>query len=228
MGSGMKPILVEDFLRRTGFSLNDFGTTDLRQIKSVIGLREMRQIISMQAMPMKYLCELLSRVGTLGSFEEKIYQKSEIQLRSIDPRILNIGQKFVYRGNYQAIVENFENIFQHFCVPYGFSKLTPYIILGHNQDSDLALAQYLPPIVEIHNGGQYVLLDGIHRNRLILTSGTTIECIVITDVKTPFPCSLHGWHEIKFVDQKPEKIKDRYFDLKPELFRDLKNIGIDG
>lgn len=223
----MKPVLMEDFLRKTGFSLNDLCNIDPSRIKHVIGLREMKEIISMNAMSRGYLNHLLARIGTANSFDKKVYENAKISFARIDPYSLRLGQKFVYRKNYIAIMENFPNLFGDFHVSRGISKLTAFIIIGKDKDGSIALAHYLPPIIEIHDG-RLVLLDGVHRNFIVKNSGTTIEAIIIKNINVPFPCAPQKWREVKVIDNKPEKIEDRYFELKPELFRDLKSIGIDG
>ena len=227
MGSGMKPIEFNDFLQKTQFSLQDLYFPSFDNIKYVIGLREMREIVSVNAMSKKYLSNLLSKIGTVGSFNEKVYKNSTIHFIRIDPHSLRLGQKFVYRKNYISILENFPNIFDAFHISRGISKLTAFIILGKDSNGDSVLAHYIPPIVEIHNG-HLLLMDGVHRNFIVKNSGTTIESIVISNVNTPFPCTAHKWSQIKITDNKPENINDRYFDLQQELFRDLKSIGIDG
>lgn len=226
MGSGMKPILVEDFWERTGFSLNNI-TFNPSNVKYVIGLREMKEVLSVNVMSKEYLFHLLSMIGTARSFQEKVYQKEKISFARIDPHSLRLGQKFIYRKNYMAIMENFPNLFGNFYISRGISKLTGFIIFEKDQNDNFALAHYMPPIIEIHNGN-LVLMDGVHRNFIVKNSGTTIESIIIRDINVPFPCASQKWKEISVIDHKPENIEDRYFDLKPELFRDLKFLGIDG
>lgn len=227
MGSGMKPILIKDFLEKTEFNLTDLDTIDPSSIQFVIGLRNMKEIISINAMSKDYLNRLLLRVGTTGSFNEKVYENAKINFAKIDPHTLRLGQKFVYRKNYTAILENFPCLFGDFHISRGISKLTAFIIFGKDENGNFAMAHYLPPIIEIHEGHS-ILLDGVHRNFIVKNSGTTIEAIIIQNVKTHFPCASQKWDEVLVIDHKPEKIEDRYFDLKPELFRDLKSIGIDG
>ena len=227
MGSGMKPLEFNDFLRKTQFSVQDLCFPSFDNIKYVIGLREMREIISVNAMSKKYLSSLLSKIGTAGSFDEKVYENATINFLRIDPHALRLGQKFVYRKNYMSILENFSNIFDAFHVSQGISKLTALIVLGKDNNKNSVMAHYIPPIVEIHNG-HLLLMDGVHRNFIVKNSGTTIESIVISNVNVPFPCTTHKWPQIKIATEKPEDINDRYFDLRQELFRDLKSIGIDG
>lgn len=225
--SNMEAIPFEEFLRRTGFSLESFGFRTSEGISHIVAPTDLKKILMVNAMPLNYLHQLLAKIGTLGDADNKIYANAKIELECVDPNILVLGQKFVYRKNYTAILENFHNLFTEFAMPRGISKLTPYLIIGEDTNDRYVLAHYLPPIVEIHED-KLVLLDGVHRNFIAKQSGTNPETIIIKDVKTPFPCTPKPWKEIKVVQTKPEKIEDRYFDLKKELFRDLKGIGIDG
>jgi hypothetical protein len=129
-----------------------------------------------------------------------------------------------------AILENFQNLFTDFASPRGITKMTAYLMIGtteQDENDQYVLAHYIPPIIEIQNN-KLVLLDGVHRSFIAARSGANLESIVIGGIKTPFPCTAKPWSEIKVVDEKPPNIEDRYFDLKKELFRDLKGIGIDG
>jgi hypothetical protein len=225
--SKMQPIPFDEFSKRTGFTSEQIGFNKWTEIAQIVAPTDLNKIISVQAMPMVYLKQILSKIGTLGEPENKVYAEAKITLSCIDPNLLLLGQKFIYRKNYTAILENFRNLFTDFAVLRGISKLTAYIIVGQDRSENLVLAQYLPPIIEVHNN-KLILLDGVHRNFIAKQSGTNTECIIIEGIKTPFPCAVRPWEEIKIVDEKPENMEERYFDLKKELFRDLKSIGIDG
>lgn len=72
-----------------------------------------------------------------------------------------------------------------------------------------------------------ISLDGTHRCFLIKSIGTTIETVVIRGVTAPFPCDPQPWSRVRQVDAKPPR-PERFVDLRPEFFRDVKHIGIDG
>ncbi len=225
--SNMEAIPFQEFLKRTGFSPDSFGFRNCEGISYIVAPTDLKRILMVNVMPLNYLHGLLSKIGTLGDPDNKVYAQAKIEMACIDPNSLSLGQKFVYRKNYTAILENFRNLFTEFTAPRGISKLTPYLIVGKNINDHIVLAHYLPPMVEIH-GNNSVLLDGVHRNFIAKQSGNNPETIIIRGVKVPFPCTPKPWSEIKVVDKKPENLEDRYFDLKKELFRDLKAIGIDG
>lgn len=225
--SKMQPIPLEKFEALTGLNLGQFGFDKWSQVGQIIAPTDLKKIISINAMPIEYLHRLLSKIGTLGAPDNKVYASAKISLGCIDPNLLFLGQKFVYRSNYTAILENFCNLFTDFALPRGFGKLTPFLIIGQDDQNKFALAHYLPPIIEIHQE-KLVLLDGVHRSFIAKQSGTNLEGIIIEGVSAPFPCAPKPWNEVSVIDQKPPKIEDRYFDLKVELFRDLKGIGIDG
>ena len=106
------------------------------------------------------------------------------------------------------------------------AKSTAAIVLGRTAADEPCIAHYLSPIVEEH-GGRLILMDGVHRNFLVRCVGTTIESIVIRQIGEPFPCDVRSWDEVRVVEEKPPK-DQRFFNLRPELFRDVKHIGIDG
>ena len=75
-----------------------------------------------------------------------------------------------------------------------------------------------------------MVMDGIHRDYIGKQTGLALTVIVAENISLPFPCSAKSWSDIKVISlsEKPKDINERYFDLKKELFRDLKYLGIDG
>lgn len=222
----MQPIVFSDFLLRTGFTEQDLPFLQTNNITHVISLRDMAVIDTVVVMPWLYCVTLVSKIGLIGAPEIKVYARCPIHLEQIEPSQLRVGQRFVYRKKYTAIMENFRHMFKDFSVSRGIARLTPMIVLGRGRSNTLCLAHYLPPIVEAHSN-QRIIMDGINRNFVAYQSGP-IESIVVERVNVTFPCEARPWDDISVVDDKPERQEDRYFDFQPELFRDLKSIGIDG
>lgn len=219
------PIDLSTFSERTGIG-GELLVSAWADARQVVSLRDLRTIVDLRPMPRVYVEKLIRNIGLDGDPATKPYLGCEIRQERIEPSALMIGQTFVERAKYRAILEEFDGVFADFSVPRGISKLTAHIALGRTADGAMAMAHYLPPIIEEH-GGRRLLLDGIHRNYVVKNAGTTIECIVIGNVAMPFPCDPQDWGSIKPVDAKPPK-EQRYFNLRPELFRDVKRIGIDG
>jgi len=218
-------IAINDFESRTGISLNDLSPV-WRPDAKIVSLRDIADITGVQAMPIDYLERLLASVGLEGDPSARPYRDCCVKLLRLDPENLRVGQTFVERGKYRALLESFPNFFGDFCLTRGIAKITANIVSGRLADGTFGLAHYLPPIVEEH-GGEYCLLDGTHRNYLIRAAGTTIESIVIRDVRAPFPCQPQKWSSVRPVEAKPPR-EERYIGLDRSLFRDVKSIGIDG
>ncbi|MFA6364845.1 MAG: hypothetical protein WCW78_00385 [Candidatus Paceibacterota bacterium] len=226
-------IQTDDFLNRIALSLNEFETQlhlpNVKAVKRIVPLRDITTITS-PPIPIStdLLLHLIQRIQTMDG--QLPYARARIQMIKIDPRYLKIGQKFIYRENYQKMLENIPNIFQGFlAVNGGLSDLGAYFIFGINGSNEPALACYLPPLVEMH-GNDMVITDGIHRNFILKQAGSTLNTVLIENTSVPFPCSIHPWPDIKIVPllEKPKNIVDRYFDLEQPLFRNLKYLGIDG
>lgn len=218
-------ISLETFEGRTGIQQSDLGTL-WGKARVITSLREIVQILSIQVMPTDYLERLVFNTTLEGNVDVKPYQGCAIQTARIDPHNLWVGQTFVERPKYQRLLENMGGVFDGFCVNHGFAKCTSLIVLGKTEDGSLVLAHYIPPLVEEHPDGLY-LLDGTHRNFLIKAIGTTIETIIIKGVRTRFPCRPQNWSSVSVVDQKPPR-EERFRDFRPEYFRNLKWVGIDG
>lgn len=222
-----EPLNVVDFEARTGLK-----TVFSCGAEKIVSLRDLNdgEVTAVQVMPIAYLETLLRNITLEGDASVKPYANCEISLVSMDPRSACVGQTFVERSKYQAILEKFELLDGKFCVNGGAAKRNALIIFGKAKDGMEVMAHYLPPMYEAANGngnGHHFLLDGVHRNFLVKQIGTTIESILIKGVKVPLPCDPGTWQEVRVVDEKPPR-HERFHNLRPELFRNLKFIGIDG
>jgi hypothetical protein len=195
-------------------------------LPGICSLREMATITDIIVMPRDYLEKIIRNIPLKESLCTFPYQNCPIELLRMDPHNLQIGQCFVQRNKYTDFLENFSQYFDQFCVTRGSAKCNAMIVRGTDSAGRKVIAHYVPPIIEEHRCG-YILLDGIHRNFLVQKIGTTLECILIKDVTTAFPCTPHGWLDIAIVDSKPP-LEERYFNLQPSLFRHLYWTGIDG
>ncbi len=221
-----QPIEVREFEERTGLHCSDLDSAG-SSVKKVVSLRGVAEISSVSLMKTVYLIKLIRSVRLVGDSRKRPYADSEITVVSMDPRQLRIGQTFAQRKKYQVFMEEFPNLFQAFCGGLsGLSRFQPMVILGRDVEGESVLAHYLPPVVEAVNGHSH-LLDGIHRNFVILQAGASIESVLIRNPSSPFPAELHSWDKLRIVDQKPP-LEERYFKLREELFRDLKFVGVDG
>ncbi|MBI2624822.1 MAG: hypothetical protein HYW70_00580 [Candidatus Nealsonbacteria bacterium] len=225
-------IQVQDFWKRLNIDgPEDFAKKihlpDTRLVQQVIPLRDIKIIDALIPMPFDVLLDILREIKTIDG--KKVFKKATIEMINLDPRQLKIGQRFVYRQNYQSLVENVASLFKHFSVASGLSELGTYFIFGKNLNGIDSMALYLPPIVERHRK-DLVVMDGIHRNYITKQIKPMINSIVVSGVSHPFPCDLMPWSSIKVIDlqEKPSDINERYFGLKTGLFRDLKHLGIDG
>lgn len=223
--ASFNPIDIAEFNRRMGICAYD-ALHGKGAVASVIALRDIAAVESVQAMTYDYLTRLLSNVTLAGDQSVRPYAGCDVQLLRVDPDGLLLPQTFVERPKYRRIVENISDKLEDFCQTRGIAKRTASVIIGRDADGHRCLAHYLPPLIE-ENGRGLQLLDGTHRCFLARAVGTTIESIVIRGVQAPFPCTPQRWHDLQKVDQKPP-LEQRYPGLNPGLFRDVKCIGIDG
>ena len=222
--SAFEPIDLSEFGRRTGLDMREYA--QMSGADRIVSPRQIvvaRHILNMR---LDYLERLLESVPLTGDPERKPYAGRRIDRYRMDPRMSKVGQTFVERRKINDLHELFTAMFNEHDVPYGIAKKGASLIFGTTAEGDRAIAQYLPPIVE-QIANRHAVLDGIHRFSYTKGAGTTLEIIKITDPKEEFPCELRKWSSIKAVDVKPPK-DQRFFGLKPELFRDLKHVGIDG
>lgn len=222
----------QDYLKRLNLDIKEFEQRlhlpNIQKINKILPLRDMKIIQSLIPISAEMLSYLIQHVKTLSG--QMPFNNINIQMVKIDPRHLKIGQKFIYRENYQKLLEEVPDIFHRFMVSAGgLADLGAYFVFGLNGDNTYCLACYMPPIIEKHNS-DLVIMDGIHRNYISKQAGLALNAILIEGTEIPFPCSPTDWSKIKVIPlaEKPKNMKDRYFNLKQELFRDLKYLGIDG
>lgn len=225
-------ITAEEYFERINLSVSDFEKNlylpIVQKINKILPLRDLKVIQSLVPMRKDMLLYLLRRVSTLNG--ELPFKTADIRMIKADPHYLKIGQKFVYRENYQNLLEKLPNIFSEFLATSGgLSDLGAFFAFGLDENNSYCLACYVPPILEKHKS-EIIIMDGIHRNYIIKQTSSTINAILVENVTIPFPCSIKEWKDIEVISLalKPKNINERYFELQKELFRDLKYLGIDG
>lgn len=225
-------ISFEEYLERIKLNLECFkeqlNLPKINSVKKVIPLRDMLKILSIISIKKDFLEKIIRGIKTIDQTLNP-FKSSELGLIKVDPHHLKIGQKFVYRENYQGLLEDMPRIFDEFLTSVGFCDLGAFMIFGLDVRENYCLAYYLPPLIEKHEK-EIIIMDGIHRNFINKQIGHTMNAILIEKIGAPFPCSVHSWKEIKIISlkDKPKDINKRYFDLNKNLFRDLKYLGIDG
>ncbi len=224
---------AQEYLRRLGLENNAFAQhlflPKIDAVAKVLPLRDIAAIQAVVPMHTALLEYLMRRIKTLDG--RLPFENASFEMMKMHPQHMKIGQKFVYRENYQMLFEKSLNIFHPFLVTAGgLGDLGAYFVFGQDQDGNNSLACYIPPIVERH-GADWIVMDGIHRMYITKQAGgLTINAILIENVSLPFPCWPRKWSEVEIISlaDKPKDMNERYFDLKQELFRDLKYLGIDG
>lgn len=218
-----EPIDLGEFERRT--SIRPHGDI-WRGADRVVSLRNIRKITDIRLMNDAYLNNLLLSVTLVGDPDTRPYEGCDIKRLRADPTMFAVGQTFVEERKLLNLQAGFYDIFRGSGATSGFAKKGAMIILGEAADGGAAIAHYLPPLVEWH-GNRHGLLDGMHRGYSAMRVGTTVEIIKVCFPVVPFPCDFGHWKNVRQVGAKPPK-EERFFSLKPDLFRDLKYVGIDG
>lgn len=225
-------ICPSEYLERLYLDRNQFkkrvDPPDIDAVTKIISLKNMKQIQSIIPMNKSILEYIISSIQTED--RQKPFNYCRVELLKLDPRNLFIGQKFIYQEKIQNILEQVPDIFQDFCHgASGIGDLGAYFVFGTDTENKYCMALYIPPIIEEH-GNRLIALDGVHRSYILKQAGSTINAVVVRNVTVPFPSMSVEWGRVEIIKlaERPENIMDRFWDTKPELFRDLKHAGIDG
>ena len=220
-----------EFFKRLHCSEEEFErqlfVPEVKKVRHIVPLRNLAHVESIMPISKTMLKRTISKILTLDG--ARPFEHVTPVLRRVDPRELRVGQKYVYRENYQNLLENLSGLFDSFAIEGSVTSLAPHFAFGLDSDGIPSLAFYLPPIIEQHNN-ELVIMDGIHRDYIVKQLGGTILAILIPRVSIPFPCGIHPWSDVQVIgaNDKPPNIEDRYFELNKNLFRNLKYLGIDG
>lgn len=220
----MKEAITKDeFKARTGLNLPNNNWN----IKKVVPLKDIVKVRDLNIMPEHYLEGILRNVTLEGDSTVQPYKDADIRHYRVDPTSLMLAQTFVERKKYQRLIEDLGQLFSGFCTNNGFAKCTALIVVGEtNNEGEIVAAHYLPPLIEVHTE-QPCLFDGTHRNYITMRIGTTIESVIMRNIKTPVPCTFSTWSMINVVDAKPPR-EERFINLNAHYFRNLGFTGIDG
>jgi hypothetical protein len=215
-------IPVEKLEEELDLSLNG----NLSSYKTVVSPRDLYEVTEMTFMKEALLERLVRKIPLRGDPSVYPYQAAEIRVFGREPKGCDVGQTFVSKSKILDIMANLQTkLFSGF-VAKGLSKMPPAIIYGRDIRGQKVIAFYLPPFIEVH-GNTAVLIDGMHRNMICHSAGTTTNAIHISRLDVPLPFDPIYWSNVKMVDEKPP-VEQRYRGLKKEYFRDLGAVGIDG
>lgn len=215
-----------NFESRTGIVLRE--VLPFSGFDRIVSLREIVRVKWILAMDDAYLTKLLASVPLTESPRVRPFRDLKVRRMPIFPTQVSVGQTFVEERKLLDLQKSFYGVFSETGVHHGFAHRAAMIVYGHTAEDGAspALAHYLPPIIERHNE-MHALLDGVHRCWTAMHTGTPLEIIKVSGVRVPFPCDFNSWRHVKAVDRKPPK-EERFFNLRPEYYRDLKHVGIDG
>jgi hypothetical protein len=153
------------------------------------------------------------------------YKNARIDVYGLEPKGIRIGQTFLMEQKIMSIMGGMQKVFAGF-VTKGVSKMPPAQIYGRDSEDNQVMALYVPPIIE-HFSEVSALLDGMHRNYICSSAGTTVNAIHIYKTSVKLPFKPIKWDQVRLVREKPP-IEERYVNLDKSLFRDLGYVGIDG
>lgn len=195
----------------------------------VIPLRNIVKVEEIQLFRTNVVDRLIRHIPLRGPLESQVkypYKDSEIKIYGREPKGFYLGQRFVLTRKVLGIMQGLNlGIFKDF-ETRGVSKMPPVRVYGYDSGGKRVVGLYIPPIIELHDN-YAILIDGIHRSYVCMAAGTTINAVHISHVAAPLPFRRTSWEHAPLVEKKPD-IEHRYFDLRKDLFRDLRRVGIDG
>lgn len=221
-----EPIPTDLFCRRAGLDETD-RRAFLGGSPQLVSPKMLGCIMAAVILSDDVLARIFRAVPLRADPDARPYERSRPRVLAVRPRELKFGQKFVQKDKLELGGETPDRLAGLFSGLAVRSARPPLALIGRDKSGSEAAALLMPPILERH-GNDLVLLDGVHRAYSAHLRGERLVCVVLDRVSGPPPFATGSLRRIKPLAVKPEEEKDRYYGLKPELFRDLDAVGIDG
>lgn len=223
-----EPLTLDVLAERIGTDLRSVVHLPVH-IKQVVSPRDFYgQAKSFIAMPRPFMESLIRSVWLAGDPTCKPYANCEIQTCLSDPHRVKPVQRFVMEDKILGILIRFNSGYLGGLCMYGnggLAKCSAGFMLGTLEGGQEAIAIYLPPLVEVHDG-EHLQIDGTHRGFICRALGVTHESITIESVTTAFPVIPQDWTNVSPYRVKPKR-EVRYEGLNEQLFREIGRVGID-
>jgi len=151
------------------------------------------------------LFEKLRDVPLVGRPDVFPYRDAKFEIRWESPANVQPSALYVLRQNLRFITLLLDNLSWHI----GESGHPDSLIEYEDEYGDYEVM--IPPIVELTDFGEWMILDGQHRSfitrhRIATHRGTAQPMLFISDVSVPFPYNSlpASWESVEIVDQVPK------------------------
>jgi len=203
----------------------DIGPTPKKGKKDKTHLKKVIKKISQDE-----FFERLKKVSLLNQSGKLPYAEARFEINLARPSELQPSTLYVLKSKLSFLAFLLDELSRHL---NGIEKIDTLI---EYQNEFGFWNQIIPPVVELTDFGEWMILDGEHRSFIAMQRKIEIPMLFIKNVTYPYPClSFPGrWNSVKIVERTPEhkRILRKGLNDTPEtrysLHRDLRKFGSKG
>lgn len=176
------------------------------------------------------LFEKLRKVPLLNQPDRLPYAQAKFEIKLVRPKDLQPSAFYVLRHELTFLALLMDELARNVG---GIEKIDALL---EYQDEFGYWDRMMPPVVELTDFGEWMILDGEHRSFITKWRKTEIPMLFIQNVKHPYPCLPlpRNWRSVKIVEKVPvhkrlyrEGLNDTP-ETKYNLHRDLSKFGSRG
>lgn len=178
------------------------------------------------------LFEKLRKVSLVGQPDKLPYKNANFEIKSANPAELHPSAFYILRLELCFLSLLLNELSNQINGIENINTLLEY------QNEFGLWDRIIPPVVELTDFGEWMILDGEHRSFITMYRKTTIPMLFISNVKYPYPCLPlpKEWDSIEIVEKVPSHRRKRLYrpgindtdETQFCLHRDLSKFGSRG
>lgn len=178
----------------------------------------------------RQLFEKLREVPLFGQPDILPYKEASFEIKLVDPSKLQPSAFYVLRLELSFLSLLLDELAKQLG---GIKRIDTFL---EYQDEFGFVNRMIPPVVELTDFGEWMILDGEHRSFIAIHRKIKIPMLFISGVTIPYPCLPlpKKWESVEILEKVPEfkRLRRKGLNDTPEteykLHRDLRNFGSKG
>lgn len=145
------------------------------------------------------LFEKLRQITLLDQKDKLPYANADFEIRFVNPQDFQPSTFYILRQRLNLLISLMDKLNRKQAELEKLDTLLEY------QDEFDFCYRMIPPVVELTDFGQWMILDGEHRSFIAIQRHTKISMLFIKNVSYFYPCLPlpEGWKSVRIVDRVP-------------------------